>query len=48
MRYEAVKPFLNGGLYDDIFGHVFPPFDTVRDCHKPFATYHKLYYTRLF
>ena len=28
MRYEAVKPFLNGGLYDDIFGHFFPPFDT--------------------
>ena len=28
MHHEAVKPFLNGGLYDDIFGHFFPPFDT--------------------
>jgi len=25
MHHEAVKPFLNGGLYDNIFGHFFPP-----------------------
>ena len=36
------------GLYDNIFGHFFPPFDTERDCHKPFAICLKLYYTCLF
>ena len=25
MHHEAVKPFLNGGLYDNIFGHFFLP-----------------------
>lgn len=48
MRHEAVKPFLNGGLYDNIFGHFFPPFDTERDCHKSFVTCLELYYTSLF
>lgn len=42
MHHEAVKPFLNGGLYDNIFGHFFPPIDTARDCHKPFAICFKL------
>lgn len=25
MHHEVVKPFLNGGLYDNIFGHFFLP-----------------------